>query len=255
MGGAMSSSVQNRRMVHVFCLKGQFPEMLARLRKKQAREGLTELELDNDASVQSHARINTIRNRARDWEQDWTQQPRAHRLARLQKGLRCSGALSGAPPSSSNTAHAGGDDWGRFWVWTWVCVCALLSTGTCLVGWQWHPRATAPRVVFKTDLVEFSSRLEERANADEAEVAHDANKENNAQVAHNAACKSRRRLSQYDSTHVVGSSFCQAIDKNRRTCSTSAALVARDTRFLLGVSLREMTPTDLNYRKVPKLAS
>jgi hypothetical protein len=45
MGGAMSSSVQNRRMVHVFCLKGQIPEMLARLHKKQAWEGLTELEI------------------------------------------------------------------------------------------------------------------------------------------------------------------------------------------------------------------
>jgi len=246
--GAMSSSVYNRRMVHVFCLKGQFPEMLVRLRKKQAREGLTELELDNDASVHSHAQINTIRNRARDWERDWANQPCAHRPARLEKGRRSSGAQPCAPPSS-NTAHAGGDDWGQLWIWIWVCVCAQLSSVTCLVGWQWSPRASATRVVFKTDLVEFSLPWEEGAKADEAEVAHAAvNEADEVEVVHDAACKPRRYLSQQcDSAHVVGSSLRPTADKYRRKFGPCAALVdTRDTRFSQSTALSEIIQTDLN---------
>ena len=155
--GAMSSSAYNRRMLHVFCLKGQFPEMLMRLRKKQAREGLTELELDNDASVRSHAQINTIHNRARDWEHDWANQPCAPRRHR--------------PRSLNTTAHTGGDedDGGHLWARIWVCVCAQLCSVTCLLGLQNRPRPTATRVVFKTVLVEFSLPWEE---PDEVEVAH-----------------------------------------------------------------------------------
>jgi len=245
--GAMSSSVYNQRMVHVFCLKGQFPEMLVRLRKKQAREGLTELELDNDASIHSHSQINTIRNRARDWEQDWANQPRAHRPARLEKGRRISGAQSCAP-MSSNTAHAGGDDWGKLWVWIWVCVCAQLSSVTYLVGWQWRPQPTATRVVFKTDLVEFSLPGEEGAKADEAEVAHAAvNEADEVEVAHDAVCKPNRYLSQCDRAHVVGSSFCPAEEKYRRRFSPCAVLVdTGDTRFSQSTALRKIIQTDLN---------
>lgn len=154
--GAMSSSAYNRRMVHVFCLKQQFPEMLMRLRKKQTREGLTQLEWDTPASVRSHSQINTIHNRARDWEHDWSNHPRAHRQH--------------IPPSPDTAAYTGRDqdDGGQLWARMWVCICAQLSSITKLLGWQYRQRPGATRVKFKTDLVEFFLPW---AETDEAGVA------------------------------------------------------------------------------------
>jgi len=154
--GSMSSSAYNRRTVRVSCLKKLFPEMLMRLRQKQAREGLTELKLDNNASVCSHALINTIHNRARDWQHDWANQPSAPRRQ---------------PPRSIPTAaaHVGGVDSAHLWARICVFVCAQMSCVTCLLGLQYRPKPTPTRVMFKTDLVEFSSPLEK---ADEVEVPH-----------------------------------------------------------------------------------
>jgi len=126
------------------------------------------------------------------------------------------------------------------------------------VGWQWRPQPTATRVVFNTDLVEFLLPGEDGATADEAEVAHAAvNEADEVEVAHDAVCKPHRYLSQCDSAHVVGSSFCPAADKNSRKFAPCAVLVdTGDTRFTQSTALREIIQTDLNcWRHERKHAS